>query len=113
MPETTRHASAGLARGDTDCIGDINPNRCGHRDFSARFTGKEKPVKEMNHEMNIKYVAMVNHSGCREFIKRGWRKIVFARPKDSDHEEWRLLAQDVPAKMRVDYPKDSIVVVLL
>ncbi|CAJ1338737.1 unnamed protein product, partial [Effrenium voratum] len=79
---------------------------------------KEKPVKEMNYEMNIKYYLRVRGYGQsfrmpQEFIKRGWRKTVFARPKGGDHDEWRLLVQDVPAKMRVDYPKDSIAVVLL
>ena len=56
---------------------------------------KEKPVKEMNYEMNIKYylrcVAMVSRSVPQEFIKKGWRKTVFARPKGGDHDEWRLL----------------------
>ena len=52
---------------------------------------KEKPVKEMNYEMNIKYYLRVRGYG----------------------QSFRMLVQDVPAKMRVDYPKDSIAVVLL
>ncbi|CAJ1436960.1 unnamed protein product [Effrenium voratum] len=160
-PETARDDSARSARGDTDFIGDVDPDRCGPGDFSARSTRpfemslqynqraqlqltpkywlqkfvenvthdhegwigpyeidqskKEKPVKEMNYEMNIKYYLRVRGYGQsfrmpQEFIKRGWRKTVFARPKGGDHDEWRLLVQDVPAKMRVDYPKDSIAV---
>ena len=78
----------------------------------------EKPVKEMNYEMNVKYYLRVRGYGqsfrmLQEFVKRGWRKTVFARPKEGDREEWRLMVQDVPARMRVDYPKDSIAVELL